>query len=150
VVIRAHFAFVLLASLALAAAAVAWLFALPDGSGDTLRREPHVFAELACAAVAGVGLYLAVVLPVVLHALAPRWPFRVFLVPSVAFGLLNLGPLFHSVQYASEPTGSVYEGLWAAMPMAGFLVLYLLVAACVFGWVLLPQASGPRSATKTT
>lgn len=141
--IRAHFTWVLLASLALAGGTVWWLCALPDGTRHTLRREPHVFVNLFGAAVAGVSLYLAVVFPVALHAVSRRWPFRLFVVPAVVFGFLNVGPLVHFLEYAEEPyrgEGMLYDNLWGVMLSLGLLALYMLYAACVFGWVLLPRA----------
>lgn len=43
--------------------------------------------------IGGLSLYVAVVIPVVVHALGSKWPLRVFVPVSVFFGLMNLGPI---------------------------------------------------------
>ncbi len=61
-----------------------------------------MFVSLGLCLVGGLGLYAAVVLPVILHALRSRWPFRFFVVVSGLFGLLNLSLIFSGLYYAGE------------------------------------------------
>ena len=99
---RGHVGVLVLASLLLGGGVVAWLCVLPDGTRHTYPRETHVFVSLGAALVGGLGLYAAVVVPTTLHALRGRWPFRLAVVASVPFALLNVGPVLKGLAGATE------------------------------------------------
>jgi hypothetical protein len=136
---RSHVQVLILASVALAGGVIAWLCVLPDGTGHTFRREEHVFVSLGSCLVGGLGLYLAVVVPVILHALRSRWPFRLFLVVAVLFALLNVGPILHGLDSAEEKAQNmdqVLDYLWGLLLSVGLLILYLVTSVCFVAWAV--------------
>jgi hypothetical protein len=80
-----------------------------------------------------------VIVPVVLHALRSRWPFRAVLVVSVLFALLNVGPILTGLSNASEPVRGpeqVFDHWWGFLLSLGLLLLYLLAGVCVVSWAV--------------
>jgi hypothetical protein len=101
----------------------------------------YIYLNLGASLIGALGLYMAVVMPVVLHALRGRWPFRACAVLSVPFGLLNVGPLtkgYAEAQWASQPTIQVasHDAVWQVLTCVGLLLLYLLACVCFLSWAV--------------
>ncbi len=136
---RSHVEVLILASLALGGGVIACLCVLPDGTRHTFPRQEHVFVSLGVCLVGGLGIYAAVVLPVILHALRSRWPFRIFVVVSGLFGLLNLSLIFSGLYSAGEDssgTQQVLDILGGLFLGVGVFLLYLLVGVCFTSWAV--------------
>jgi hypothetical protein len=146
-----HVQLLILASVAAAGGVIGWLCVLPDGTRDTFRREDHVFVSLMTCLVGGLGLYAAVVLPVILHALRSRWPFRVFTAVSVLFGLVNLGPILNGWANAQGPGhghDQLLDYVWGLLLSFGLLLLYLLAGVCFISWAVWRFTSAESNGTQ--
>ena len=133
-----HFAFVTAASVGLAAAVGVWAWVFPDGVHRTFRAEPHVQVCLTGCLVCAVGVYLAVVGPVLLHAAGGRGAVAVLSAASVVYGATSLLLLFGLLRHAQEPgrgPGQVLDFMATVSWAVAFLLLYLLVAGWLGAWV---------------
>ena len=140
-----HVSILAVASALFAIGAVAWLCVLPDGTKQTFRREAHVFVSLASCLIGALGLYSAVFVPVVLHALKSRWPFAVSVLISLLFGLLNIGPIVHGfdgAQVAAGGTQQFLDKLWGVCFSVGLLTIYLVVAVSFVSWAIWQRQRG--------
>ena len=138
---RFHVAVLVLASLAFSGYLAAWMWLLPDGFRCRFPSMDFIYLNWGESLLGALGLYAAVVIPTVLHALRCRWPFWTCLALSVPFGILNVGPLtagFAAAEWASQPTVQVtsHDALWEVLICVGLLLLYLSVSVCFLSWAV--------------
>ncbi len=138
---RSHATVLLLASLALVGYVAFWLWMLPRGMWPWDSNLGFIYLNLLISLLGALGLYAAVIVPAVLHALRSRWPFWAGVGVSMLFGLLSISPLIQGFTQASltrQSRGRIvaHDALWEVLFWAGLLLLYLLAGICLLSWSL--------------
>lgn len=155
--IQPHLTMIVLASAGLAAGTGYFLESIPKrlNSNDP---EWLAIGKSWCGAFAGqIGLFLAVVGPVAVHALSGRWSWsvRIHTAVSAYYGLLMGQLVLNSYEDVAKPSGhpgSVPGFLEAAMIMVSILVFYLLFTLVTLTWIATRgrrfSFAQPRNSTK--